>query len=54
MNNKILKFDSDLVSEESFRCSLWSYLGVLKHSDSSQLEDEIIWLSGLAEIKIQC
>ena len=32
--------------------SLNSYLGVLKHSNSYELEKEIIWLSGLAEIKI--
>lgn len=31
--------------------SLASYLGILSHSNSHELEKEIIWLSGLAEIR---
>ena len=54
--NKIVgrreEFDSDLISQESFRHPLNSYLGVFSHCNGYELEKEIIWLSGLAEIKI--
>jgi len=45
-------FDSGLISEESFRQSLNSYLGMFGHCNGHELEDEIIWLSGLANIEI--
>lgn len=54
--NKIVErregFDRDLTSQESFKHSLNSYLGVLSHCNGYELEKEIIWLSGLAEIEI--
>ncbi len=54
--NKIIakreESDSDLISQESFRHSLNSYLGVFSHGSGYELEKEIIWLSGLAEIEI--
>ncbi len=54
--NKIIgwqkEFDSDLTSRESIRQSLGSYLGILSHCNGYELEKEIIWLSGLAEIEI--
>ena len=44
--------DSGLTSEESFRQSLNSYLGMLRHCNGYELENEIVWLSGLADIEI--
>lgn len=38
--------------EELSEASLWSYLGMLKHCRGYGLEQEIIWLSGLAEVEI--
>ena len=46
------EFDEDLISQESFKHSLNSYLGVFSHCNGYELEKEVIWLSGLAEIKI--
>lgn len=46
------KFESGLVSEESFKRSLNSYLGMIGHCNGHDLENKIIWLSGLAEIEI--
>ncbi len=45
-------FESSLIPEESFRQSLNSYRGMIRHCNGYDLEAEIIWLSGLAEIKI--
>ena len=45
-------FENDLISEESFRQSLNSYRGILRHCNGYELETEMIWLSGLAEIEI--
>lgn len=54
--NKIIgrreEFDSDLISQESLKHSLNSYLGVFSHCNGYELEKEIIWLSGLVEIEI--
>ncbi len=54
--NKIIsrreEFNDDLISQESFRHSLNSYLGVFSHCNGYELEKEIIWLSGLAEIEL--
>jgi len=54
--NKIIdkreEFDGYLISQESFKHSLNSYLGVFSHCNGYELEKELIWLSGLAEIKI--
>lgn len=54
--NKIIgrreEFDDNLISQESFKHSLNSYLGVLSHCNGHELEREIIWLSGLAEVEI--
>ena len=54
--NKIVgrreEFDIDLISQESFKHSLNSYLGVFSHCSGYELENEIVWLSGLAEIKV--
>ena len=58
ITSKIIKkrdeFESErgLVSEESFRQSLNSYLGCSRHCDGYSLEREIIWLSGLAEVAL--
>lgn len=53
--NKIIRrraeFDSDLIFQESFRHSLNSYLGVFSYCNGYELEKEIIWLSGLAEVE---
>lgn len=46
------EFDDGLVSEESFRQSLHSYLGMISHCNGYDLENEVIWLSGLAEVEI--
>lgn len=51
MINKREEFDSDLISQESLRQSLNSYLGILKHCNGYELENEIIWLSGWGEPK---
>ncbi|MEK7138847.1 MAG: reverse transcriptase domain-containing protein [Patescibacteria group bacterium] len=45
-------FDGGLVTEDSFKQSLNSYLGMIKHCNGYDLENEMIWLSGLAEIEI--
>lgn len=45
--NKIIKN-----REELSKHSLNSYLGVLSHCNGYELEKEIIWLSGLAEVEI--
>ena len=44
--------DDNLISQESLRQSLNSYLGILKHCNGYGLENEIIWLSGWGEIII--
>jgi len=46
-------FESGFISEESFRQSLNSYCGMLRHCNGYELETEMIWLSGLAEIEIK-
>lgn len=46
------EFNDDLVSQKSFRQSLNSFLGMLSHCNGYELEKEIIWLSGLAEVEI--
>ncbi len=54
--NKIIsrreEYDSDLISQELFRQSLNSYLGMLGHCNGYELEKELVWLSGLAEVEI--
>ena len=45
-------FDGGLITEDSFKQSLSSYLGILKHCNGYSLENEMIWLSGLANIEI--
>ena len=53
--NKIIgkreEFDGHLISQESSRHSLNSYLGVFSHCNGYELEKEVIWLSGLAEVE---
>lgn len=44
------EFDDNLISQESLRQSLNSYLGILKHCNGYNLENEIIWLSGWGEV----
>ena len=55
-DNKIInrreELGDDLISQESFKQSLNSFLGMIDHCNGYELEKEIIWLSGLAEIKI--
>ncbi len=46
------EFDRYLISRESFGHSLNSYLGVFCHCNGYELEKEIIWLSGLAEVEL--
>lgn len=46
------EFDDNIISQESFKHSMDSYLGIFSHCNGYELEKEIIWLSGLAEIKI--
>ena len=46
------KFDAGLITEDSFKQSLGSYLGILEHCNGYDLENEMIWLSGLADIEI--
>ena len=52
---KIIKkrneFEDGLIAEDSFRQSLNSYLGVLGHCNSGDLQKELIWLSGLADVE---
>ncbi|OGM95988.1 MAG: hypothetical protein A3B86_01885 [Candidatus Yanofskybacteria bacterium RIFCSPHIGHO2_02_FULL_38_22b] len=43
---------NNLISQESLRQSLNSYLGILKHCNGHDLEHEMIWLSGWGEIEI--
>ena len=54
--NKIInrreELGDDLISQESFKQSLNSFLGMIDHCNGYELEKEIIWLSGLAEIEI--
>lgn len=45
--------DGNLISQESLKQSLNSYLGILKHCNGHDLGNEIIWLSGWAEIEIK-
>lgn len=44
--------DDNLISQESLRQSLNSYLGIFKHCNGYELENEVIWLSGWGEIEI--
>jgi len=45
-------FERGLISEESFGQSLSYYYGMLRHCNGNELETELIWLSGLAEVEI--
>ena len=45
------EFEEGLITEDSFRQSLNSYLGVLGHCNSGDLQKELIWLSGLADVE---
>ena len=53
--NKRDEFESEtgVVSDESFKQSLKSYLGCFSHCNGYDLENEIIWLSGLGQIEIE-
>lgn len=46
------EFDAGLITEDSFKQSLSSYLGILKHCNGYNLENEVVWLSGLVDIEI--
>ena len=45
------EFSDGLISQESFKQSLSSFLGMLSHCNGYELEKDITWLSGLAEIE---
>lgn len=56
VTNKIIskreESDDNLISQESLRQSLSSYLGILKHCKGYELENELIRLSGWGKIEI--
>jgi len=51
--NKREESYSNFISQESLGQSLNSYRGILKHCNGYELEEELIWLSGWAEIEIK-
>ena len=55
MIRKVIKkrneFEEGLIAEDSFKQSLNSYLGVLGHCNSGDLQKELIWLSGLVDVE---